>query len=75
MFCGFLKEDGVQITKQGLHERLGKPGQQLLQELSLLSLQHFKSEKLPHTQYLDKFDAINILSFYHLSRQLKYIFS
>lgn len=61
IFCSFLKEHGIQITKQGLHERFREPGQRLLQELSSLSLQHFKSEKLPHTQYLDKFDAINII--------------
>lgn len=61
VFCSFLKEQGVQITKQGLHERFNDCTELLLKELASLCLKQFKTEKLPHINIHNEFSSINIV--------------
>lgn len=61
ILCSFLKDQKVQITKQGIHERFNRSTEQLLQELATLSLKHFKTERLTHISYLSKFSNVHIV--------------
>lgn len=76
IFCSFLKEQGVRITKQGLHQRFNEYTEALLHHLALCSLKQFKTENLPNMDCLNGFTSVNIIdsSTVSLHRALSNIF-
>jgi len=76
IFCSFLKEHGVRISKQGLHQRLNEYTEKLLHHIALCSLKQFKTENIPHMDCLNGFTSVNIIdsSTVSLHRALSNIF-
>lgn len=61
IFCSFLLDQGIKITKQGLHQRFNSCCEAYLKELALHFIHQFKHENLSEMPYLNGFSAINIV--------------
>lgn len=61
LFCSFLKEQGISISKQALHERFNERTVEFLKTLSSSFLKYFRLEKLSQLNGLECFTGINIL--------------
>lgn len=61
VFCDFLKEQGIKVSKQSLHERLNVRTEVFLKELSSSFLNYFQTEKLPELKGLEQFSSLNII--------------
>ncbi len=61
IFCGFLKNQGISITKQALHERFNERTAGFLKALSLSFLKQFQTENLPKLKGLESFTGVNII--------------
>lgn len=66
-FCGFLKEQGIKIRKQSLHERFNKHTEAFLKAMSTSFLNHFQTEKLPMLNGLEVFSGLKIIDSSSLS--------
>ncbi|MBX9703404.1 MAG: IS4 family transposase [Silvanigrellaceae bacterium] len=61
IFSSFLKEQGIKITRQGLHERFNARTERFLKELCSFCLKYFETEKLCDMPFLKGFRSINIV--------------
>lgn len=61
VFCSFLREQGIIITKQGLSERFNSRTLLFLKEISGCFLKQFQTEKLPQLKGLEQFSGIKII--------------
>lgn len=58
--CGLLKEKGIKISKQGLHQRFNAGALKLMSNLLAKSLEEFKTEKNEVLDLLRRFSSIKI---------------
>lgn len=58
--CEMLKERGIKITKQGLHQRFNDEAKLLMQNLFEKSLIQFKTEKIEVIELLKPFSSVKI---------------
>jgi hypothetical protein len=56
--CNMLKERGIRITKQGLHQRFNKEATLLMEQLFKKSLGQFKTGKSDLIELLNPFSAV-----------------
>lgn len=61
LFCSVLKEQGISIRKQSLHERFNEQTVEFLKTLSTSFLNYFKFSKLPQLNGLEGFTGLNII--------------
>ncbi len=60
-FCDFLKEQGIKIRKQSVHERFNKHTEAFLKAMSTSFLNYFQTEKLPMLNDLEVFSGLKII--------------
>jgi hypothetical protein len=60
-FCDFLKEQGIQIRKQSVHERFNQYTEAFLKAMSTSFLNHFQTEKLPMLNGFEAFSGLKII--------------
>ncbi len=74
--CEMLKERGIKITKQGLHQRFNDEAKLLMQNLFSEALIQFKTEKSEAVELLKPFSSVKIIdsSGISLPKNLKNIY-
>ena len=61
VLCSSLKDQGISIKKQSVHERFNPHTEAFLKALSSSFLNYFKKEKLPLLEGLESFTHVNII--------------
>lgn len=61
LFCDSLKEQGIKVKKQSVHERFNPRTEAFLKALSSSFLNYFQTEKLPQLRGLEVFTGLNII--------------
>lgn len=61
IFCSSLKEQGIRVQKQSVHERFNHRTEAFLKALSSSFLNYFQTEKLPMLHGLEVFTGLNII--------------
>ena len=56
--CAFIKEKGVKITKQGLHQRFNAHAVELMSQLLKVALSNFRSANRPVLDLLNYFSSV-----------------
>lgn len=64
--CSFLKESGIYVKKQAVHERFNEKTKLFVQELAQHFLKHFCTNKLSNLFSLEIFSHINIIDSSHI---------
>lgn len=59
--CKLIKQNGVKITKQGLHQRFNSEAETLMQNIFLESLQQFKTEQSNVIDLLKPFSSVTMV--------------
>ena len=61
LFSSALKDQGITVSKQSIHERFNEHTVLFLKALSSSFLSHFRTEKLPMLDGLEVFTGLNII--------------
>jgi hypothetical protein len=71
-----MKERGVKISKQGIHQRFGAEAVKLMQQFLLETIKQFKTEKCEIFDLLNPFSTVTILdsSIVSLPKNLKHLY-